>query len=71
MTMIELFKPNGVGLMEIVGSARFHHVPLTTVADLYCTPSGILSFERAVEVSDQLAMSEVVGTIGGYEWHRK
>ena len=71
MTMIELFKPNTVGVMEIVGAARFHHVPLTTVADLYCTPSGVLSFERAVEVSGQLAMSEVVGTIDGFEWHRR
>ena len=71
MTMIELFKLNAAGVMEIVGAARFHNIPLTTVADLYCTPSGVLSFERAVDVSGQLAMSEVVGTIDGYEWHRR
>jgi len=71
MTMIELFKPNAVGVMEIVGAARFHHVPLTTVADLYCTPQGILSFERAVAVADHLATNEVLGTIDGYEWHRR
>ena len=71
MTMIELFKPHAVGVMQIVGAVRFHHIPLTTVADLYCNPSGVLSFERAVEVSGHLAMSEVVGTVDGYEWHRR
>ena len=71
MMMIELFKPNAVGVKEIVGAARFHHVPLTTVADLYCTPSGVLSFERAVEVSGHLAMNEVIGTLDGYEWRRR
>ena len=45
--MIDLFKPNAEGMLEIMGAVGFHHVPLTTVADLYCTPRGVLSFERA------------------------
>ncbi len=69
--MIDLFKPNAVGVLEIVGAVGFHHVPLTTIADLYCTPRGVLSFERATEVSGHLAMNEAIGTIDGYEWRRK
>jgi len=69
--IIDLFKPNAVGVMEIAGAVRFHHVPLTTVADLYCTPRGVLSFERAVTVADHLAMNEALGMIDGYEWRRR
>ena len=69
--MIDVFKPNAEGVLEIVGAVGFHHIPLTTVADLYCTPRGVHSFERAVAVSDHLAMNEAVGTIDGYEWHRR
>ncbi|MGO8744685.1 MAG: hypothetical protein ACLQNE_01725 [Thermoguttaceae bacterium] len=69
--MIDLFKSNEVGVLEIVGAVGFHKVPLTTVADLYCTPRGVLSFERARKVSDHLAMNEAVGAIDGYEWRRK
>jgi hypothetical protein len=69
--MIDLFKPNAEGALEIVGSVGFHNVPLTTVADLYCTPRGILSFARAIEVSGHLAMNEAVGTIDEYQWRCK
>ena len=69
--MIDLFKPNAVGVMEIVGAVGFHNVPLTTVADLYCTPRGVLTFERAIEVSGHLATNEVFGAIDGYEWRRQ
>jgi hypothetical protein len=69
--MIDLFKPNAAGMLEIVGAVGFHNVPLTSVADLYCTPRGVLSFERAQKVSDHLAMNEAAGTIDGYEWRRK
>jgi hypothetical protein len=69
--MIDLFKPNAEGVMEIVGAAGFHHVPLATIADLYCTPSGALSFENAIEVSGHLALNEAAGTIDGCQWRRK
>ena len=69
--MIDLFKPNAEGVLEILGAVGFHKVPLTTVADLYCTPRGVLSFERAKEISGHLALNEAVGTIDGYEWRRK
>ena len=69
--MIELFKPNAEGVLEIIGAVGFHHVPLTTVADLYCTPRGVISFEKATEVSDHLAMKEAGGTIDGIEWRLK
>ena len=69
--MINLFKPNAAGVLEVLGAVGFHNVPLTTIADLYCTPKGILSFERAKAVSDHLAMNESVGTIDGIEWRRK
>jgi len=69
--MIDLFKPNAVGVLEIVGAVGFHKVPLTTIADLYCTPRGVLSFERAIEVSGHLAMNEAVGSIDEYQWRRK
>jgi hypothetical protein len=69
--MIDLFKPNEVGVMEIVGAVGFHKVPLTTIADLYCTPRGVLSFDRAKEVSGHLALDEAVGEIDGYKWRRK
>ena len=69
--MIDLFKANEVGVLEIVGAVGFHKVPLTTVADLYCTPRGVLSLERARKVSDRLARNEAVGAIDGYEWRRK
>jgi len=54
-----------------VGAVGFHNVPLTTIADLYCTPRGVLSFERAIEISGHLARNEAAGNIDGYEWHRK
>jgi hypothetical protein len=69
--MIDLFKPNEAGVLEMVGAIGFHNVPLASVADLYCTPKGVLSYERAQKVSDRLAMNEAVGTIDGYEWRRK
>ena len=69
--MIDLFKPNAEGVMEIVGAVGFHNVPLTTIADLYCTPRGVLSYERAIEVSGHLALHEAAGKIDEYEWHRK
>ena len=69
--MIDVFKPNAEGVLEIVGAVGFHHVPLTTIADLYCTPRGILSFENAREVADHLVLNESVGTIDGYEWRRR
>ncbi len=69
--MIYLFKPNAEGVLEILGAVGFYHVPLTTVADFYCTPRGVLSFEKATEVSGHLAMNEAVGTIDGCEWRRK
>jgi hypothetical protein len=71
MMMIDLFKPNAVGTLEIVGAVGFHNVPLKTVADLYCTPRGVLSFDRARQISEHLAVNEAVGTIDGYEWRRK
>lgn len=69
--MIELFKPNAAGVLEIVGSVGFHHVPLTTIADLYCTPRGVLAFDKAQRVSGQLALNEAVGTIDEFQWRRK
>jgi hypothetical protein len=66
--MIDVFKPNAQGVLEIVGAVGFHHVPLTTIADLYCTPRGVLSFEEAIEVSSHLALNESVGSVDGYEW---
>jgi hypothetical protein len=69
--MIDVFKPNAEGVLEIVGAVGFHRIPLTTIADLYCTPRGILSFERAKEVSDHLVLNESVGTVDGCEWRRR
>jgi len=63
--MIDLFKPNAEGVLEIVGAVGFHHVPLTTIADLYCTPSGALSFENAIEVSGRLVG---VSSLTVYSW---
>ena len=69
--MIELFKPNAEGVLERIGVVGFHNVPLTTIADLYCTPRGVLSFEKAIEVSGHLALNEAIGTIDDHEWRRK
>jgi hypothetical protein len=69
--IIDLFKPNTAGVLEAVGAVAFHGVPLTNTSGLYCTPRGIISFERAREISDHLALNEAVGTIDEYEWRRK
>lgn len=69
--MIDLYKSNPEGVLEIVGSVGFHNVPLTTIADLYCTPRGVLPFDKAERVSKQLAMNDRVGTIDEFEWRRK
>jgi hypothetical protein len=50
---------------------QFHDLPIVSQDCYSCIPHGILSFDSAAELAQQLTRGVVNGWIQGYRWYRQ
>jgi hypothetical protein len=56
---------------SFLGYVQLHALPVSSPGDYRCMPHGILSFESAVVIGNDLYQGNISGWVEGRQWYRQ